>query len=143
MAVSIHRIKRFLQFIAVLHIVTGAALPWLADSALFAAYHEHLQHAFNTNSLSAHQAGFLVGIFGPTIMSWGVLFLYAVNAGFARPTPQSWWFMLAACVAWAPYDSALSLQHSVYYNAIINAIAFPIIVLPIILARKHFLPGNA
>ena len=53
MTISIHTIKRCLQGIAIAHIVAGAALPWLVDSGLFTAYHEHLQHVFNTRESHA------------------------------------------------------------------------------------------
>ena len=148
---KIDTIKRVLQTIAIAHIVGGFCFPWIVQSELFSAYHEHLQRAFNVNAENygenyaknnganaAQQATFLMAIFGPTIASWGILFLFAVNSGFARPTPQAWWFMFAACVAWAPYDSIFSLQHGVYLNAIINGIAFPVIVGPLLLVKKHF-----
>ena len=141
MTITPRAIERFLQTIALAHIVVGAALPWLVETAIFNNYHAQLRQVFDaTGDNAEQQARFLMGIFGPTIVSWGILFLYAVNSGFSRPTPQAWWFMLAACLAWAPFDSILSLQQGMSLNAIINAIAFPAIVLPLLLAKKHFHP---
>jgi hypothetical protein len=94
---------------------------------------------FNIHQDNAkQQASFLMVLFGPTIASWGVLFLFAINSGFARPSPQAWWFMLLACIVWAPYDSILSLHHGIYLNAIINAVAFVMIVVPLLMVKKHF-----
>jgi hypothetical protein len=83
-----------------------------------------------------------MAIFGPTIASWGVLFLYAVNSAFSRPSPQAWWFMFTACLVWAPYDSIFSLQHGIYLNAIFNAVALVLIMTPLLLLRKHFFAMN-
>ncbi len=139
MSENIIHIKRFLQTISLLHIVIGLLFPWIVGSPLFEPYHNHLHLAFGVEQNSAkQQAAFLMAIFGPTIASWGVLFLYAVNSGFSRPTSQSWWFMVAACLVWAPYDSIFSLQYGVYFNAVINSAAFVFIMPPLFMVRKHF-----
>jgi len=137
--------KRFLQIIALLHIVVGLCFPWIVESSLFDYYKQHIHLVFNIDQDNANQqASFLIAIFGPTIASWGVLFLFALNSGFAKPTPQAWWAMLLACLVWAPYDSIFSLLNGVYFNAIINAIAFVMIVTPLLIVRKHFFaPINA
>lgn len=132
-------LQRFLQVIAILHFMVGLCFPWIVESPLFDYYKQHLHLAFNTSEeLSGQQASFLMAIFGPTIASWGVLFLYAVNSGFARPSPQAWWYMFAACLTWAPYDSIFSLRHGIYINAIINAVAFVMMMTPLLLVRKRF-----
>ncbi|KPJ93451.1 MAG: hypothetical protein AMJ53_07195 [Gammaproteobacteria bacterium SG8_11] len=139
MSTSTSYLKRFLQTIAVLHIIAGLCFPWIVESPLFDHYREHLHLAFNVQNFNAQQqALFLMALFGPTIASWGVLFLFAINFGFARPSPQAWIFLLLACLAWAPYDSILSLQHGVYLNAIINAVVFVIIILPLVMVKNHF-----
>jgi hypothetical protein len=143
MSVSTILIKRFLQAIAVVHIIVGLLFPWIVDSPLFDHYKQHLHLVFNTSQfISGQQASFLMAILGPTIASWGVLFLYAINSGFTRPSPQAWWFMFSACVVWAPYDSIYSLQHGIYLNAIINAVAFAMIMSPLLIVRKHFFSPN-
>jgi hypothetical protein len=136
-------IQRLLQTIAILHVMVGLCFPWIVDSPLFDHYKQHLYLAFNTSEeYSGQQTSFLIAIFGPTIASWGVLFLYAVNSGFARPSPQAWWFMFAACLVWAPYDSIFSLQYGIYLNAIINAVAFVMMTTPLLLVRKRFFATN-
>jgi len=145
MLTNLHAIKRWLQATALLHILIGLSLPFIVESPLFSVYRDHLHQAFMMEAATYgenthHQTAFLVGLFGPTIASWGVLFLYVVNSAFARPTPQAWWFMLVACLVWAPYDSVLSLLNGVYLNAIINAVVFPIIVVPLLMVKKHFSP---
>lgn len=132
-------IKRFLQIIAVLHVIVGLCFPWIVQSPLFDQYRGHLHQVFNIDQDNAEQqALFLMAIFGPTIASWGVLFLFAINCGFAQPSPRAWWFILLACIVWAPYDSILSLIHGVFLNAIINSVAFVIIVVPLLMVRNYF-----
>jgi hypothetical protein len=143
MSLNTTYLQRLLQTIAILHVMVGLCFPWIVDSPPFDHYKQHLHLAFNTSEeLSGQQASFLMAIFGPTIASWGVLFLYAVTSGFSRPSPQSWWFMFTACLTWAPYDSIFSLQHGVYLNAIINAVAFVMMMTPLLLVRKHFFATN-
>jgi hypothetical protein len=80
--------KRFLQAVAVAHIIGGAVFPWMVDSLLFSAYHKHLQQVFNTNDdHAAQQATFLLGIFGPTIASWAYCF-YTPSTPASRDQPR-------------------------------------------------------
>jgi hypothetical protein len=144
MSININYAKFLLQTVAVLHIVVGLCFPWIVESPLFDHYRENLYLAFNVELENAkQQALFLMALFGPTISSWGVLFLYTVNSGFSRPSPQAWWYMIVACLVWAPYDSVYSLQHGIYLNAIINAIAFVVIVASLLSVRKHFFNPNS
>jgi len=82
----------------------------------------------NEFSLSSQQdllfLQFLVGIFGPTIASWGVLFWAVVTQTFALPTKGAWWTMIAACVVWAVYDSIYSNFYGLWINAVINGVVF-------------------
>jgi hypothetical protein len=134
------KIKRFLQIIAGLHIVGGVLLPFLAELAIFNFYYQHLPDAFNSEILGLGPGTkFLVGILGPTIASWGILFLYVVNTAFANPNRRSWWFIVMACLVWAPYDSVLSIYYGVYLNALLNFIVFVAIMIPMLIVRPKFI----
>lgn len=131
--------KRILQLIAVLHIIGGLLLPLIAETSLFNRYHQHLIQVFDiTDNDSSAVIQFLFGILGPTIASWGILFLFSIHTAFANPNPTSWWFIILACTIWAGYDSLLSLSYGVYLNAIFNGIVFTCILIPILLVRKAF-----
>lgn len=135
-----NKVKKFLQIIACLHIVGGMMLPFLAQMPIFNFYYQHLADAFNNEiPRVGAETKFLVGIIGPTIASWGVLFLYVVNTAFANPNYRSWWFIVIACLVWAPYDSLLSIYYGVYLNAILNFIAFVCIVIPMLVVRPYFI----
>ena len=67
--------KQFLSLLAILHIIVGLTLPFLVNTRLFNYYNEQMLGAFNTSSIESLELGkFMLGILGPSIASWGVLF---------------------------------------------------------------------
>lgn len=113
------RIQYFLQIVAFLHIVGGLLLPFLVYTPVFYPYYQHLAQAFDREtSASRAEVGFLVGLIGPTIASWGVLFLYTVNSAFADPNPRAWWSIVIACMVWAPYDRGCSFKRSFEFRRV-------------------------
>ena len=137
---SLPNIKIFLQMIAIAHIVGGIFLPFLVNTPLFATYNSLLYQAlgFEASGQNA-EINFLIGLFGPTIASWGVLFLYVVSTAFKNPDKKGWWAIFLCCVAWAPYDSLLSIQKGIFINALINLISALAILIPLFMARNQFL----
>ncbi len=132
--------KRFLQLIAVLHIIGGLLLPWLVQTSLADDYVLSIMQNFKVNDPGADRlVRFLVGILGPTIASWGVLLLYVVNSFFHQPTITAWWTIIIAGFVWAPYDSWLSIQYGIYLNAIVNGIVFCCIVVVMLMVRKRLI----
>jgi len=140
---SLPKIKIFLQMIAIAHIVGGILLPFLVNTTLFATYNSLLYQAlgFEASGQNA-EINFLIGLFGPTIASWGVLFLYVVSTAFKNPDKKGWWAIFLCCLAWAPYDSLLSIQKGIYINALINLISALANLIPLFMARKHFLEAE-
>jgi hypothetical protein len=131
--------RLYLQVIAVIHIVTGLLLPFVVQIQLFDVYYQHLALAFNlADDNSTDAIKFLVGIIGPTISSWGILFLFSVNTAFTNPSPKSWWFIVIACAIWAVYDSLFSLSYGIYMNAIFNGVVFICIMIPMLMSREFF-----
>jgi len=130
--------------IAIAHIVGGILLPFLVNTTLFATYNSLLYQAlgFEASGQNA-EINFLIGLFGPTIASWGVLFLYVVSTAFKNPDKKGWWAIFLCCLAWAPYDSLLSIQKGIYINALINLISALAILIPLFMARNHFLEAES
>ena len=136
---SILKIKFFLQLVAITHILVGLILPFLVNTSLFATYNTLLYQALGFETTRQNeQVNFLVGLFGPTIASWGILFLYVVTVAFKNPDKRGWWTIFACCILWAPYDSLLSIQKGIYINALINLISALTILVPLFLVRKYF-----
>ena len=129
--------------IAIVHIVGGILLPFLVNTPLFATYNSLLYQALGFEAAGQNaEINFLIGLFGPTIASWGVLFLYVVSTAFKNPDKKGWWAIFLCCLAWAPYDSLLSIQKGIYINALINLISALAILIPLFMARKHFLEAE-
>jgi len=135
----IRQTKLFLQLIAIAHIIGGILLPFLVNTSLFETYNTLVYQALGFDATRANsEINFLLGLFGPTIASWGVLFLYVVTSAFRNMDQKGWWAIFLCCLAWAPYDSLLSIQKGIYINALINLISALAILIPLFMARKYF-----
>lgn len=132
-------VKRWLQFVAIVHIVGGLLLPVVVHLELVSPYFRLMADTFALNpQQDLLFLQFMIGLFGPTIASWGVLFFGIVTYTFSQPDKGGWWLMILACVVWAAYDSIYSSLFGLWINAVINAIAFVSIVLPLCVVRKEF-----
>jgi len=128
-----------LQLISIAHIIGGFLLPFLVNTPLFEIYNTLVYKALGVDATRTNpEIDFLIGLFGPTISSWGVLFFYVVTSAFRHPDPKGWWTIFLCCVAWAPYDSLLSIQKGIYINALINLVSALAILTPLFLVRQHF-----
>jgi hypothetical protein len=135
----IQKAKIFLQLIAIAHIMGGILLPFLVNTSLFETYNTLVYQALGFETAGANpEINFLIGLFGPTIASWGVLFLYVVISAFRYLDQKGWWAMFLCCLAWAPYDSLLSIQKGIYVNALINLVSALAILTSLFVIRKSF-----
>ena len=133
------RVKYWLQFVALAHVLGGLMLPFMVQLDFVQPYFRLMANVFAVNpNQDLRIIQFMVGVFGPTVASWGVLFWMVVTQSFDNPTKNSWYLMLAACVVWAFYDSIYSSVMGLWVNALINGIAFVSIVLPLWWVRKDF-----
>lgn len=136
--------RAWLRIIAFLHILGGLSLPVLLRTGLFDLY-----QTFNATLLGFLPSGpaapdrsaFDVGLFGPTIASWGILFLFAVDTSFTRRDKSGWWALILAALVWAPYDAALSISRGIYINALADLMVLAGILLPLLWTRRHFFAG--
>jgi hypothetical protein len=136
---SLPKIRIFLQLIAIAHIAGGILLPFLVNTRLFSTYNSLVNQALGFETTGKNvDINFLIGLFGPTIASWGVLFLYVVTKVFKNPDKKGWWAIFASCILWAPYDSLLSIQKGIYINGLINLFSALMILIPLFMARKYF-----
>jgi hypothetical protein len=135
----LQRAKFFLQLISIAHIIAGLLLPFLVNTPLFDIYNTLVYQALGFDTASTNpEINFLIGLFGPTIASWGVLFLYIVTFAFRNLDQKGWWAIFLGCLAWAPYDSLLSIQKGIYVNALINLVSALAILVPLFIIRKYF-----
>jgi hypothetical protein len=136
---NINTAKLALQVLAVLHILVGLALPWLVELPQFGFYNRHLLAAFHTESAEALALGkFMVGILGPTVASWGLLFLFVVNVSFASRSRTGWYFMVIAITGWSLCDMYLSVRAGVYLNLLIDLVVLGLVLTPLVKVRYWF-----
>lgn len=142
---SLSNFRIFFQLVAIIHIAGGMLLPFLVNTPLFSTYNSLVHQALGFEAAEKNaEINFLIGLFGPTIASWGVLFLYVVTTAFRNPDQRGWWTIFACCILWAPYDSILSIQRGIYINALVNLISALTILIPLFMARKYFFhPENS
>ena len=133
-------VKRWLQLVAVVHIMGGLLLPIIVHIDIVQPYFRFMADTFALNhNQDLLFLQFMVGVFGPTIASWGVLFFGIVTYAFSQPNKGIWWLMIFACVVWAVYDSVYSSLFGLWINAVINAVAFLSIVIPLCMVRREFM----
>jgi hypothetical protein len=138
MIMILSRLKIFLQLVAIAHILGGIFLPLLVNSPLFATYNTLLYQALGAETTVQNSAiNFLMGLFGPTIASWGVLFLYVVSTAFKNPDPKGWWVIFLSCIVWALRQPVVH-SAEIPINAFINLVSAFAILIPLFMARKHF-----
>jgi hypothetical protein len=125
--------------LAIAHIIGGLMLPVVVQLEIAQPYFRVMADVFALNSTQDLLfLQFLVGIFGPTVASWGVLFWAVVTQSFAIPTKGAWWLMILASVVWAVYDSIYSSFYGLWINALINGMVFVCIVVPLWCVRHEF-----
>lgn len=131
--------KQFLSLLAILHIIVGLILPFMVNTWLFDYYNEKMLAAFNTSSIESLELGkFMVGILGPSIASWGVLFLFLVQHAYRTGFSSAWFTMIIAIVVWSLYDMALSIIAGVYLNVLIDIFVMALLLVPLIMTKSHF-----
>lgn len=133
---SISLAKRWLQTLAIIHIIGGLLLPVMVYTPLAAPYFEHLQAAFTNSNPQPLQ--FLIGVFGPTVASWGLLFFYAIEKAFESQTGKDWWVLVSAALVWAVLDTVFSIINNVFAHLYLNGGVLMLFLLPLVLTRKHF-----
>lgn len=102
---------RCLYASAVLHLLAGLALPWVADAAALSWYHAVL----GPTEQHARQAWWLA-LFGPTIQCVGLWMLALVWFGDTRREPAAWLWTGAGLLLWGPQDIMVSLRAAVWPN---------------------------
>lgn len=133
---SISLAKRWLQTLAIIHIIGGLLLPIMVYTPLATPYFEHLQATFPNSNPQSLQ--FLIGVFGPTVASWGLLFFYAIGKAFESQTRKDWWLLVSAALIWAVLDTVFSIINNVFAHLYLNGGVLIIFLLPLFLAKNHF-----
>ena len=121
--------KKLLYTMACLHILGGALLPFIVQFDVVAEF-------INTSLAgTAAQAGavFWVGVFGPTVASWGILFFCLLNTYFTQLSIVVWRSLLLAVLLWGLMDTSYCLLHGVQQALLSNIPAVLLLLIPLLL----------
>ena len=121
--------KVILYLTAWLHIVGGALLPFLVHVDPVSKI---IQQSL-AGTAAQHGAVFWVGVFGPTVASWGVLFLCLLNIYFAQVSMQVWRSLILAVLLWGVVDTSYCLLSGVPQALLSNIPAMLLLLLPLLI----------
>lgn len=106
---------RWMYASAVLHLVVGLALPWIAGAELLRPYFDRLGPA-DTHA----QHAWWMALFGPTIQCVGLWMLALTWFGDQRREAAAWLWIAAGLLLWGPQDIMVSLRADVWPNVWID-----------------------
>lgn len=129
-------VEKWLKLIAIIHIIGGLLLPFVVFTPIATPYFEHLQKAFPQGDLTSMK--FLIGVFGPTVASWGLLFYYALGKAFLSKTQKDWWFLFSTVMIWLVFDTVFSLLFNVTAHLYINILVALLTLFPLLALKPHF-----
>ena len=129
-------VEKWLKLIALIHIIGGVLLPLVVFTPIATPYFEHLLETFPQGDLTSMK--FLIGVFGPTVASWGILFYYALGKAFLSKTEKDWWFLFSTVMIWLVFDTAFSLFFHVTAHLYINSLVALLTLLPLLALKPHF-----
>lgn len=129
---------RWLLLVGLGHVALGVVLAFAAHLPLTQPYFEYLHASVSATPPSAEYQALLrtmVGLFGPTVASWGLLLSVLVllyrRHGHAPIKPA----IFAALLLWCLLDSAISVHFNLALHAYLNAAAALSIALPLLFLR--------
>lgn len=134
-------LQTWLYMVALGHILVGLALPFVAYSSYFDAYAALLRETFwgalpvSDESLAFQR--WIIALFGPTVMSWGVLMTYLIHTGSRSNNARPWNALLIAIAVWAPADIAISSLHHFWLHVVVDIVSVIAMAVPAIILRSE------
>lgn len=131
--------KNFLYFMALCHIGIGLALPILVYSGATDTYIAYLNATETTALPSAVRFAekSLIALFGPTIASWGMLFLLIIKHDLISTSRTAFLWMTVSCLGWAAYDSVISASAGYYLHVLLNTVVLGALIIPLFMLRAR------
>lgn len=134
--------QRWLFVISLAFIVFGLALAMLNSSPIFDPFHRQVDPVFwGVNAVSREILvfrGWIYGIAGATMASWGVFLAYIIKYPFQRREKWAWNCLVVGMLAWYFPDVAVSLYFRVFFNVIFSTLCVAAIIFPLTILRKYF-----
>lgn len=125
---------RWLLLVGLSHVVLGVVLAFAAHLPLTQAYFDYLHASVSAAPPSAEYQVLLrtmVGLFGPTVASWGVLFSLLLVLYRQHGHRQIKPVIFVALLLWCVLDSGISAYFDLWLHAGLNAAAALSIAVPL------------
>ncbi|WP_431824091.1 thiol-disulfide oxidoreductase DCC family protein [Burkholderia sp. F1] len=106
-------VVRWMVGAAIIHVLVGAALSWMAGSTVFDAYHYGIERHFWAGMAPPQARGqqiWWISLFGATLQCAAIWMLALVHLGNRLRKRAVWGWLLAGLLVWAPQDMLISLQ---------------------------------
>ena len=141
---SNHTYIFIIKLVAIVHIVLGMLLPFLAQTEIVASLLVDAMFIDIALSHEAHlQAAYIIALFCPTVASWGILLLVLFLSFIESPSKQKWLGLIAAVLVWYIGDSIYSLINGVATAFLLNSLVAISLLMPLWKLRKLTREKNA
>ncbi|KAG8154693.1 thiol-disulfide oxidoreductase DCC family protein [Burkholderia catarinensis] len=120
---------------AIVHLLAGAAIPWIASASWLDAYHRGIELHFwagTAPEAARVQQIWWMSLIGATVQCASVWMLALVHLGNRLRSREVWGWLLAGLLIWAPQDMLLSWQAHVWGHVAIDAAALVAMVPPLV-----------
>ncbi len=128
-------IVRWVYATAAAHLLVGFLLPWIADAAIFDAYHRGIEAHFwaAPAPLAARaQQTWWIALFGPTVQGMSVWMGALIYIGDKQRNRLAWGALIAGLVLWAPQDMLISLRADCWAHVWIDCFALASMLPPLV-----------
>ena len=130
----------WLYAVAVIHMLVGLLLPWLADAVFFRAYHHGIEAFFWGGAAPppAHaQQLWWIALFGPTIQNVALWLAALIHFGSKYKSAFAWWALIIGIAVWAPQDMWISLRADCWTHVWMDCVAIVSLIPPLLWLAWH------
>lgn len=120
---------------AIVHLLVGAVVPWVAGAPWLDAYHRGIELHFRAGTMpdaARAQQIWWMSLIGATVQCASVWMLALVHLGNRLRKREVWGWLLAGLLIWAPQDMLLSWQAHVWGHVAIDVVALVAMVPPLV-----------
>jgi predicted DCC family thiol-disulfide oxidoreductase YuxK len=128
-------VVRWMYAAAIVHLLVGAALPWLAGAPVLEPYHRGIEQHFWASAAPAQARSheiWWIALLGATVQCTAIWMLALVHLGNRLRLRSAWRWLLAGLLIWAPQDMLISLQAQVWSNVAADTLALLLMVPPLL-----------
>ncbi|TDA43037.1 thiol-disulfide oxidoreductase DCC family protein [Burkholderia pyrrocinia] len=128
-------VVRWMYAAAIVHLLVGMAVPWLAGAPFVDAYHRGIELHFWAGAApepARAQQIWWMSLIGATVQCASVWMLALVHLGNRLRKRETWGWLLAGVLIWAPQDMLFSLQARVWGHVAIDAAALVAMIPPLV-----------